>query len=449
MYEPLVPDDPEMSDDGYRLDDDWRSDDRSRPEDDGQSDDGFPPLAAIPTPESIRQFNRMEEELYGPLGQLRDLAADLEPSSLNGATAVRLLEFGARLQRLGTAFMMLAAPVVDDTYVWRQEGHKSAATFLAEKTGTAVGTAIGVLETARQLGDLPHTARCLRQGDYSPAQIQEIASAAAVHPGAEGELLDWAAKAGLKGLKHRCQKIKQLASWETGEIARYNAIRKSRFFRHWTEPDGAIRIEGRLTPGDGARLLEAVKAKATFFYDDARRSGLYESMAAYAADALTSLADDAILGTGTGIAKPTVVLRVDATALRRGDVEGDEVCEIPGTGPVPLATARQLIGDCFLKVVIHQGTDILSVSHPGRTIPAHLETALHERDRMCAVPQCVTSAELQSHHRVSVLDHGPTELANLVRICRWHHDLLTYDGWRLEGEPGDWSWHPPPDHSGP
>jgi hypothetical protein len=343
---------------------------------------------------------------------------------------------------------MVVAPVVEDRLVWRQEGHKTAASYLAEKTGTTPGQAIGVLETARQLGDLPETAVCLRRGDFSAGQVKEIAAAATIHPGAEAELLEVAARTGLKGLRTQCQKVKALASWETSEVARENAIRRSRFLRRSLDPDGAMRIEARLTPADGARDMEAIKAKAGVFYDEARSTGLYESMSCYLADGLVSLADDAVCGNGTGIAKPTVVLRVDLPALTRGEVEGDEACEIPGVVPVSLATAGRVLGDSFVKIVITDGHDVRSVCHPGRTIPVHLQTAIEERDRTCAVPRCDNDYRLETHHIVPVEHNGPTSLSNLVRICKWHHDLITYEGWKLEGQAGDWAWHAPPDWEG-
>jgi hypothetical protein len=391
-----------------------------------------------PEPETLK-------DQLAKLISMRSWMANLAFDAMTGFQATEMLEFGAKVERFGVALQMLAAPRVDDTFVWRQEGHRSAATYLAEKTGTTEGSAAGVLETARQLGDLPETARCLTHGSFSAQQVKEIASAATVHPGAEGELIEAAARSGLKGLRSRCERTKALASWENDEVGRENAIRKSRFLRHYRDPDGGVRLVARLTPVDAARILEAVKAKAGVFFDEARTTGHYESMAAYMADGLVSLADDAICGPGTGVAKPTVVLRVDLPALKRGELEGDEVCEIPGVGPVSLATARSVLGDAFVKIVIRDGTDIRSVCHPGRTVPAHLETAVKERDLACAVPRCDNDFLLDIHHIVAVTDGGPTCLSNLVRICKWHHALITYEGWKLLGQPGDWAWHPPPD----
>lgn len=33
-----------------------------------------------------------------------------------------------------------------------------------------------------------------------------------------------------------------------------------------------------------------------------------------------------------------------------------------------------------------------------------------------------------------------TTLDRLARLCSWHHHLKTYEGYRLEGGPGQWRW---------
>ena len=130
-------------------------------------------------------------------------------------------------------------------------------------------------------------------------------------------------------------------------------------------------------------------------------------------------------------------------ALRRGSLEPGESCEIPGVGPVPLAVARELFGDCFLKFVISDGVDIRSVVHYGRVIPAHLKTALQFRDRCCVVPGCGRTFGLEYDHLVEFAKGGPTSLDNLARVCRPHHAMKTHKGYRLSGGPGHWRWQAP------
>jgi hypothetical protein len=143
-------------------------------------------------------------------------------------------------------------------------------------------------------------------------------------------------------------------------------------------------------------------------------------------------------------------LRVDLAALRRGELEGDEVCEIPGVGPVPLATATNVLGQSFLKVIIGDGVDVTSVCHLGRAVPAHIRSALEDRDEKCVVPGCDVAKGLEiDHYQIAFENDGPTELWNLARLCRWHHHLKTHCGYAITGEPGSWKWRAPASERSP
>jgi hypothetical protein len=137
-------------------------------------------------------------------------------------------------------------------------------------------------------------------------------------------------------------------------------------------------------------------------------------------------------------------VRVDHPALVRGHVEGGETCDIPGVGPIPVATARALAADCILKVLVTKGVDVVAVGHGGRTIPAHLRTALEARDPVCVIPGCAERKRLEIDHLVPFAEGGPSTLDNLVRACHFHHYLKTHHGWVLAGRPGAWTWDPPP-----
>ena len=112
------------------------------------------------------------------------------------------------------------------------------------------------------------------------------------------------------------------------------------------------------------------------------------------------------------------------------------------------ATATRVLGDAYVKLVISDGIDVRSVCLLGRTVPATLQTALEQRDPVCSVPRCDNPYYLENHHLTPVAEGGATSLENLVRICKWHHDLITYEGWRLTGIPGAWQWHMPPGSDG-
>lgn len=80
-----------------------------------------------------------------------------------------------------------------------------------------------------------------------------------------------------------------MAGSAAAENERYEAVRKSRFFRHWSDPDGGFRGEFKLTPDAGARLLSSLELRTNELFDEARKAGNREAPAAYAADALVEL----------------------------------------------------------------------------------------------------------------------------------------------------------------
>jgi hypothetical protein len=115
-----------------------------------------------------------------------------------------------------------------------------------------------------------------------------------------------------------------------------------------------------------------------------------------------------------------------------------------------LATATNVLGESFLKVIIEDGVDVTSVCHVGRAVPAHIRSALENRDEKCVVPGCDVAKGLEiDHYQIAFENDGPTELWNLARLCRWHHHLKTYCGYAITGKPGSWEWNGPASERSP
>jgi 5-methylcytosine-specific restriction endonuclease McrA len=110
---------------------------------------------------------------------------------------------------------------------------------------------------------------------------------------------------------------------------------------------------------------------------------------------------------------------------------------------VPVATARALANDAFLRVLVKDGTDITAVSGLGRSIPTRLKAAVRARDKKCGVWGCEARDHLQIDHIIQRTDGGPHSLANLWLLCPHHHYLKTYRGYRVVGKPGRQTLVPP------
>ncbi len=50
------------------------------------------------------------------------------------------------------------------------------------------------------------------------------------------------------------------------------------------------------------------------------------------------------------------------------------------------------------------------------------------RDQTCQFPGCTNSHHLQAHHVINWADGGPTQLNNLILLCRFHHTCVHEGG---------------------
>lgn len=92
---------------------------------------------------------------------------DLDPAVLDDGLAASLVAEFDRLERLAAAGKALAARRVADSNRWVSDGARSAAHWVADRTGVAVGSAVSTLETAERLDRLPGTDTAFRAGRLS------------------------------------------------------------------------------------------------------------------------------------------------------------------------------------------------------------------------------------------------------------------------------------------
>jgi Domain of unknown function (DUF222) len=124
------------------------------------------------------------------------------------------------------------------------------------------------------------------------------------------------------------------------------------------------------------------------------------------------------------------LLRVDVEALCRGALQGQELCEITGVGPIPVSVARELLGDAIVKLIITRGVDVLNVTHLGRGPTAAQRAALLWMNPACSVEGCHRN-RVEFDHREPWVQTRHTRLDELDPLCEFHHDLKTRLGYAL------------------
>jgi hypothetical protein len=97
----------------------------------------------------------MFDRLRSAITTLERCARELQVECLEGGDAAELVDVIGRGERVCGAMKALLAKRVAETGVWRDGGSRSAGHWLAEQTGTTIGAAQQVIDTARALDELP------------------------------------------------------------------------------------------------------------------------------------------------------------------------------------------------------------------------------------------------------------------------------------------------------
>ena len=390
------------------------------------------------------------QDLTATIEALAALVRELDAGDLPASEGPRLVELGARIERLGHAVRLAGTASVAKAGTWEGKGDRSAAEWLARTTGTSMSEAIGTVATAQQLGQLPGTAAAVRRGELSPAQAREVAGAAAADPRSEERLLDQAERGSLGELRNECKRVRAAA--DPDPEATQRRIHRDRHVRTRTDVDGTWVMTVRGTASSGARILAGLQHRADSIFRAAHHEGRREPSEAYLFDALEQLCADPSAADGATPlpkgANAKVIVRIDWSALVRGRAFGGETCEIAGVGPVPVSVVRELSEDAFVAVVLTKGTDICSVTHLGRRHTALQVTALQWRDPECTRLGCCNTVRLELEHRADWAHTHVTEVDQSDRLCKFDHKLKTEEGWMLEEGTGKRRMLPPghPDH---
>jgi hypothetical protein len=377
-------------------------------------------------------------EVLDLVARARDACGRLDPVAVSLAEVPAVFDAVAELERLAGGAVLRLAARYEEAGVWKRNGARSPEEDLARKTGTGTSRARRKLGTSKRLRSQPRTDDAVRRGGLSPDQADEVSEGAGAAPAAEDDLLDTAQKRPLHDLRRKVAEERAKADRDREERAR--RLHKARSVRRWDDADGMGNLLLRL-PADQMREVDAaLKPRIDRAFADARDAGRMEPVEAYTADVVRDLLLSQPTGRGSSSGQAVrpdkkVIALIDAEALNRGHVEGDETCEIAGVGPVSVSAIRRIMADAFLTVVFRKGTDIANVTHLGRQVTAHQRTAMETRGGRCE--RCGSTHLLDIDHNEGWTLTHDTRLEDLSWLC-WHcHHLKTRHNLRLGGEIGN------------
>ncbi|MBP0088391.1 HNH endonuclease [Rhodococcus hoagii] len=348
-------------------------------------------------------------------------------------------------------------------------GFRSVKQWLAANTLLEVPAAARILALGRMLSRQPEIADAFNSGGISAEHASLIGKFCETPPrGMPNEALGSCRKVLLdaaSGPAATTTTVRTCISrleriFESDELPPSEDTERNEFHASKTL-HGRVAVKGDLDAVTGEMLLTALSAltKPRNPIDDPAEE---RTPARQRADAFAEIlrryldSGDAPIEGGE---RPHLSLHVKATDLARSqsahewthpnegsDLFGDkDIARMPHTGPLSIATARRIACDCHLTPIVMDDGVPLNLGRTSRTVSKKQRRALIARDHGCAFPGCGTPpAHCEGHHVKHWADGGPTDLDNLVLLCRYHHTLLHHSHWEVHIGPDRRPWFTPP-----
>jgi len=250
-----------------------------------------------------------------------------------------------------------------------------------------------------------------------------------------------------------------------GIVDRERAAREARELRLQRLRDGSVRVVWRLDPIEGSVISE-VYDRATSprrggprFVSDADRAQriaddprsteqLASDVFFHLITAGAEVRPDELLGRGAPAVRVTITEKQLVARTGHGRLQRTQQ-------PVSIETIERL--SCTqgtVSVVFDEHGHPLDVGREQRLFTPRQRIALTERDGACRWPGCERPPQWCEAHHIEhwARDHGRTDVADGVLLCKHHHLLLHDHHWEIErrGPARDEFWLiPPPDHPEP
>ncbi len=341
---------------------------------------------------------------------------DFQPEAIDPGALLRCLRHS--IDRLELEFAQLAASF-EQSQQWDREGFNSSGDWIRINCHLNSGTAWNALTVGELMSRLPKSVEAMEAGEIGYAHLATMArTAEAVGKGFDEEKLLPVAKECSPGkFHHKCLHYRHSVD-ARGFNEEQEGLAEQRCLRLSTAQDGCVLLSGIFDPIGGAVVRNTLEALAqpSGAHDDRTRE--------------QRLADAAVELAGGG--KPAN-LQITATIETLLGLAGAAAGEMEFSLPIASTSVQRFACDCSVtRVLLSQDSLPIDLGRSRRVIDGALSKALKIRDQHCRWPGCERSASYcDGHHLVHWIHGGPTDLDNLVLLCRRHHRMVHEGDWQL------------------
>jgi hypothetical protein len=357
-----------------------------------------------------------------------DVAGMDDPEAAAHVLAVERL--GARIDGL----RLRTVRALERHGVWAVEAAATPAAWLRHRTGTSAADAGRQVRLARSLASMPLADEALCAGEISMRAVHLLARCAtprtrALYGEHEAMLVDQARQLSADQLEKVVEYWLALADPDGREPsgdAERDSVHLSR------AGNGRWSLRGDLCDEIGAEIAALLQEMCDqLFRRDHRLTEVdpddpvvRRPPSNRRAEALHELIrQGGAAPTNAGRRRPSISVLADAASLGASGHASQPVHETIDGTVIPLRLLRLWSCDAeLLRVVLGASGEPLDVGRSERHPTGAQRRALEARDRGCAVPGCDRPpAWCDAHHVVEWGAGGPTDIDNLVLLCRHHH----------------------------
>jgi hypothetical protein len=356
------------------------------------------------------------------------------------ALSERLVELLEVRERLDAALIALTATWTEGR-AWEFDGSLSPASWLEHRAPVNRRQALRLAKAGRLVARQDEIAESLDSGALTAPHVDALA--AVVSPEHE-QLPD----------DHVTTLVREAERLPVGDFSTVvrrwavladDVLDRDTFTRKWDRRhvhasvtiDGWVTGDFYLDPEAGRSVLDVLDHLAPPDPVDAPDSA--RSLSQRRADAMVDLAAWYAGGAKPSGAPPNLNVIVDVATLNGDSPEFAALrCDLEGVGPVTRATLEQTACHATVSRVVTAGDSVvLDMGRRTRLATRGQRRAVSIRDRSCTFPSCRRGPEwCDVHHVVGWFRGGPTDVDNLVLLCRRHHTLVHQTRWEITPTPG-------------
>ncbi len=352
-------------------------------------------------------------------------------------------------------------------------GCRSTAHYLNWRCGVSLRAAYERVRVGRALLGLPAIRAMFARGELSYSKVRAITKMACREN--EAELVELARHA-------TASQVERIAAGVSTVRSREEAAARAhveRYLRYSWDADGSLLIWAKIPAEHGAVVLEALQAVIeeidleTFVAghdtetddvtsSDAECSAEHTSepddpdeseepdepadpsdpWSTRQADGLVRMAETVLAnGPAARTDRFQVAIHGDLDALY--DPDGAGTFELPNGTTLARSTVERILCDCDTVPVLDLDGTPVYTGKKSANVSRRQRREVTARDRHCRSPGCTEERFVDVHHVVWQSRGGPTEVWNLLLLCRFHHRLVHRHHFVVEGTNGDVTFRRP------